>query len=82
MYCLRCGECCRTMSPLSHPNPCPHLSMKGNIAICGIYEHRPEECKNHEYSFAKFCPIGMDVLKMDREEAISRVQSLQEILVG
>ena len=67
------------MSPLSQPNPCLYLSMKGNLAICEIYEQRPSECRNHEFSFAKFCPIGMDILKLDREGAVARIQSIQEI---
>lgn len=25
MYCLHCGDCCRRMSPISHPAPCPHI---------------------------------------------------------
>lgn len=80
MYCLRCGECCRTMSPLSDPEPCPKLTMKSGVAICEIYEQRPEQCRKHEFSFAKFCPIGMDVMGLNREGAVARCQSLQEVI--
>jgi hypothetical protein len=64
MYCLYCGDCCKRMSPLTHPNPCPQLIKRGTFYFCGTYDKRPTECKNHEYP-ARFCPIGIDVLKLD-----------------
>lgn len=76
MYCLRCGHCCKTMSPLTHPEPCPKLSMNGNVAICSIYEYRPTQCRNHDYP-SRYCPIGADVLKLDYEGAVSRFQQLE-----
>lgn len=78
MYCLRCGHCCKTMSPFTHPEPCPYLTFDGDIANCSIYERRPKECRDHEYP-SKFCPIGMDILKLDREQAAYRVQTMDFI---
>lgn len=76
MYCLRCGHCCKTMSPLTHPLPCPHLRMDGNKALCLIYEHRPTECQRHDYP-SRYCPIGMDILKLDYEATVMRFQQLE-----
>ena len=56
MLCLRCGWCCKKMSPISD-GICPHLSYQKNIAICEIYENRPYEC--YKFSFpSDICPIG------------------------
>lgn len=47
--CLRCGQCC-----IAYDVPeinkrgftaCQHLSFKGDIAFCNIYETRPESCR-------------------------------------
>jgi len=71
------------MSPLTNDEhtPCPLLIEKNGIKICSDYEHRPERCKNHELP-AKFCPIGCDVLRLNREEAARRVQRNDWILYG
>ena len=81
MYCLRCGECCRTMSPLEREradglanDSCRALSFRGDVSICGIYFNRPKQCADHEYASYKFCPIGMQILNVNREEAAARVQ--------
>ena len=67
MYCLYCGDCCKRMSPLSNPNPCPHIVTVDNFYFCGIYPNRSKECIAHEYP-ARFCPIGIDVMKINRHD--------------
>lgn len=67
MYCLYCGDCCRRMSPISQPEPCPHLIETGTFVFCGVYQHRPKECVSHEYP-ARFCPIGMSVLGLSMSD--------------
>jgi len=62
MYCLYCGDCCKRMSPLTALDPCPHIRKDGNFIFCDNYERRPEECINHTFHGARFCPIGLDVL--------------------
>ena len=64
MYCLYCGDCCKRMSPVSHPDPCPHMVEQDGFCFCSVYDHRPKECRDHEYP-ARFCPIGLGVLKLD-----------------
>ena len=64
MYCLYCGDCCKRMSPISQPKPCPYLVEQDGFFFCSVYDHRPKECVNHEYQ-SRFCPIGLDVLKLD-----------------
>ena len=71
MYCLHCGDCCKRMSPISTPDPCPYIVEIDGFIFCGDYEHRPEECSNHFFPM-RFCPIGMDVLKL---------QSLDEVRI-
>ena len=56
------------MSPLSHPEPCPHLVTIRDFVLCTVYPYRPKECVNHEYP-ARFCPIGLDVLKLDPSDS-------------
>jgi len=63
MYCLHCGDCCRRMSPISAPDPCPHLVEIGTFVFCGIYENRPKECRDHDYP-ARVCPIGASMLNL------------------
>ena len=69
MYCLYCGWCCETMSPLG--SPCPKLTTKGTFKFCSDYKNRPIECQNHSIPF-RFCSIGLDVLKIDDIEVIRR----------
>jgi hypothetical protein len=71
MECLACGDCCKRMSPLSNPNPCPRLQMNGDIAHCADYENRPAECKRHDYP-ARVCPIGMDILNVTTSESVQQ----------
>jgi len=73
MYCLNCGWCCEHMSPLTAPDPCPHLIERDGMKLCDSYENRPEQCRAHEFP-AKFCPVGMDVLSIGRAEVANRVQ--------
>lgn len=63
MECLACGDCCLRMSPLSSPEPCKHIEQVDDIYLCKIYENRPEQCKNHSTPH-KYCPIGVDKLKL------------------
>jgi len=50
------------MSPLDQ-GCCPLVVKEKNYYYCSDYEHRPKECRNHEYP-ARFCPIGLTVLKL------------------
>jgi hypothetical protein len=50
------------MSPISNPDPCPHIIEIDGLTFCRIYEKRPKECRDHEYPASK-CPIGCDVMK-------------------
>jgi len=50
------------MSPFGI-NPCPNLIEIGGFWFCEDYENRPQECRNHSFD-ARFCPIGLDVLKL------------------
>lgn len=74
MYCLHCGDCCLRMSPISNPEPCPHLIIEKNnydrpYHFCRIYENRPKECENHSFPM-RFCPIGLDIFKFDNSTDI------------
>ncbi len=68
MNCLHCGDCCRRMSPISQPRPCPHIVEIGDFIFCGIYESRPQQCRDHDFPSSK-CPIGCDVLKIASADA-------------
>lgn len=83
MYCLNCGWCCERMSPLTKDENtlCPYLYEYKGMKLCSEYETRPEQCINHRFP-AKFCPIGMDVLGLDREGAAQRVQKNDFKLFG
>ena len=65
MDCLHCGDCCKRMSPISAPEPCPHIREDGDFVFCSNYERRIEECINHTFHGARFCPIGLDVLGLE-----------------
>lgn len=47
--------------------------------MCRLGPSRPQQCKDHDFP-AKFCPIGMDVLGLDREGAARQVQRNDWIL--
>jgi Fe-S-cluster containining protein len=49
------------------------------MKICSIYDHRPKQCKDHDFP-TTFCPMGIDVLKVDRAEAARIVQRNDFIL--
>ena len=70
MICLRCGECCRTISPYAESSrePCPHLSYKDKIAFCDIYEKRSSRCHKHDYP-ASVCPVGRGYWELNINEA-------------
>lgn len=59
MYCLHCGNCCKTLSPFG--SPCKNIIEIEGFVICGIYEKRPEECSNHKFP-CDVCPIGKELL--------------------
>jgi hypothetical protein len=69
VYCLHCGDCCKRMSPISNPLPCPLLVEVKGFYLCGDYAHRPPECRNHKYD-TRFCPVGMDVLGLTDPDAV------------
>ncbi len=71
MYCLHCGDCCRRMSPLSAPEPCPHLIERGTFVFCGIYDRRPEECRKHDFP-ARVCPVGASMLDLPTTDALRK----------
>ena len=73
MYCLYCGDCCKRMSPISQPEPCPHLIEQDTFVFCGIYDGRPIECQKHEYP-SRFCPIGMSVLGFTYPKDVDRIR--------
>lgn len=81
MYCLNCGWCCEQLSPFTEDEsiPCPHLIERDDMKLCGIYEHRPKQCKDHDFP-AKICPVGRDVLNLSEEEAIERIKRNDWIL--
>lgn len=72
MYCLHCGDCCLRMSPLNQGH-CPLVIQYDNYYFCGNYEHRPKECKDHDYP-ARFCPIGLDILKLSYPEDLNKIR--------
>lgn len=78
MECLHCGDCCRRMPPPSMSVPCSNLIEDGTFFFCNIYEKRPIECENHEFH-SRFCPIGMDVLKLSYPEDVEKIRVRLEI---
>lgn len=72
MYCLYCGDCCIKMSPIS--NPCPNAIRHGTFVFCREYERRPEQCVNHTFHGARFCPIGLDVLNLSYPEDTEKIR--------
>ena len=74
MYCLHCGDCCKRMSPISNPDPCPYLREDGTFVFCDRYESRPEECIRHTFHGARFCPIGLDVLGLSYPEDTEKIR--------
>ncbi len=80
MNCLHCGHCCKTLNPFND-SVCPHLIEIQGFWFCGIYEKRPQVCKDHEYPH-KHCLIGMDILKLttDPQEIWKRIDRGYELL--
>lgn len=72
MYCLYCGDCCKRMSPIA--NPCPHGINVDTFHFCGSYESRPEVCINHTFHGSRFCPIGLDILKLEYPRDTERIR--------
>ena len=44
--------------------PCPHIQKTDSYSFCAIHDHRPTQCKTHEYP-ATFCPIGIQILGLE-----------------
>ncbi len=58
------------MSPVTEGRePCPHIKQIDSFVVCGRYNRRPKECKDHDFP-ARFCPIGLEVLGLDDIEKI------------
>ena len=75
MDCLHCGWCCRKLSPLSAPHPCPHIIEKeedGQVFVfCGIYRKRPDQCVAHDFP-TRVCPIGANSLDLPTPEHLRK----------
>ena len=68
------------MSPISAPEPCPHIIQRDTFYFCGIYANRPNECRNHKFH-CRICPIGIDKLKLDEAYKVSnRIDEAWEII--
>ncbi len=68
------------MSPISNPDPCPHIIQNGDFYFCGIYESRPDECKNHDFP-SRICPVGLEKLgRLDAQQAAQRIDKGYAIL--
>ena len=78
MDCLHCGDCCLRMSPISAPEPCPHLVKDNDFYFCKIYKSRPDQCKAHDFP-SRFCPIGMDTQKLSYPEDVEKIRIRLEI---
>ena len=53
------------MSPISNPDPCPHIREDDDFIFCDRYDIRPDACIKHTFPGARFCPIGLDVLNLE-----------------
>lgn len=71
MECLYCGDCCLRMSPISD-GPCPNLIHTCDFYFCIDYENRPEQCRNHRFNGFRFCPIGVEKLKLTNSQDVAR----------
>lgn len=58
--CSKCGKCCIIVR-------CPHLTPD---KICGIYENRPEDCKNYPTD-ADWVPTGCTAGGWFNEEVLN-----------
>jgi len=81
VYCLHCGDCCKRISPVTgNGEPCPHIKETGTFVFCSTYEQRPEQCRRHSFP-ARFCPIGLDTLKLTEVDDIQlRLEKGWELL--
>jgi len=57
------------MSPISSPEPCPHLKQVDTFYFCKIYDSRPDRCVKHDYP-SHICPVGLEKLKLNDSEKI------------
>jgi len=59
------------MSPITgNGEPCPNLYNKDSFYFCSIYQDRPDDCVNHDFGFARFCPIGMSKLQLNANDVM------------
>ena len=57
------------MSPISAPEPCPHIVTSGDFVFCAKYENRPKECETHRFP-ASVCPVGADILGIEDSDGM------------
>lgn len=56
------------MSPLSD-GPCPRIRTVGTFTFCSQYDARPKQCRDHGFEFARWCPVGIQALGIERPDA-------------
>jgi len=82
MYCLHCGDCCKRMSPISSPDPCPHIVEVDGLVFCGIYNKRPQQCRDHDFPASK-CPQGCMTLDIQNpQQAYDRINHGYAIILA
>jgi len=59
------------MSPISTPEPCPHIIEIDSFVFCAIYADRPDECRDHILPF-KVCPIGASMLEINSTDELRK----------
>lgn len=79
MQCLYCGDCCLRISPISAPEPCPHIIKEGSFCFCSIYFNRPDQCKKHSFP-SLFCPIGIEKLALKKTKIKERIEFGRKLL--
>lgn len=78
MKCLSCGDCCKRMSPLSAPEPCPRMRVHDGICLCLDYDNRPDDCRKHTF-ISEVCPIGLSVLNIAADDIDAIKMRLSDI---
>jgi hypothetical protein len=79
MFCLHCGDCCSRLSPVSAPEPCPHLEWHGSFCFCSVNGEKPEDCIRHDFP-SMVCPIGVGVLGIAGDAIRERIAVGREML--
>jgi hypothetical protein len=70
------------MSPLTYPDPCPHLvEGEHGIYVCAIYHSsRPKQCVDHNFVGYNVCPIGREVLNIhDVNQVAAREMLIEKV---